>query len=258
MTAAIKCLVVDDEQPARDGLRAMLSADAELEVSSCASGAEAVEAIHRGDIQLAFLDIRMRGMDGFQVIEAVGPDRMPIVVFTTACDAHAIRAFEACALDYLLKPIADERLRQAVVRAKDILRQRGLSQVQQQLLALLQADPSRSPAAGIYRIQVRSGTRTTFLDAADIEWIESADNYACVWIKGRSHLVRDSLSHLEEELKPFGFQRTHRTTLVNLARTLELRSVGLGSYVVVMQDGTRVPVSRDRRARLLEALRHRA
>ncbi len=236
----------------------MLSPDAELDVACCASGAEAVEAIRKGNIQLVFLDIRMRGMDGFQVIEAVGAERMPVVVFTTAYGAHAIQAFEACALDYLLKPISDERLRQAVSRAKATIRQRRLGAVQQQLLALLQTDSLRSPPKPALRLQIRLGASTFFLDAVDIEWIESADNYARVWSKGRSHLVRESLSHLERELKPFGFLRAHRGTIVNLARAREIRGTGLGGSLVVMQDGRRVRVSRDRRAVLIEAMRNRA
>lgn len=258
MTGVIHCLVVDDEKLARDGLRAMLAKDAELDVAACASGAEAVQAIRKGNVHLVFLDIRMRGMDGFDVIEAVGVEHMPVVVFTTAYGAHAIQAFEACALDYLLKPIGDDRLRQAVIRAKNTIRDRRLGAVQQQLLALLQAGPPRSEPVRAHRIQIRSGTSTFFLDATDIDWIESAGNYARVWSKGRSHLVRDSLSNLERELQPSGFLRSHRATLVNMARVRELRSVRLGGSVVVMQDGTRVPVSRDRRATLLEALRDRA
>jgi two-component system LytT family response regulator len=258
MTGKIRCLVVDDEKLAREGLRAMLSGDADLSVTSCGSGAEAVEAIRKGQVHIVFLDIRMRGMDGFQVIAAVGADRMPVVVFTTAFGAHAIQAFEACALDYLLKPISDERLQQAVSRAKDTIRSRRVGAVQQQLLALLQADPSHAEPKRTHRIQIRTGTSTFFLDATDIDWIESEGNYVRVWSKGHSHLVRDSLSHMEGSLQPFGFVRSHRATMINIARARELRSVGLGGSVVVMQDGTRVPVSRDRRATLLDALRGRA
>jgi two-component system LytT family response regulator len=258
MTGAIRCFVVEDEKLARDGLRAMLSADPELDVACCASGAEAVQVIRKGDVHLVFLDIRMRGMDGFQVIEAVGAERMPVVVFTTAYGAHAIQAFDACALDYLLKPISDERLRQAVRRAKDTLRHRRLGAVQQQLLALLQTNPSRSPPSAAYRIQIRRGTSTFFLASFEIDWIESADNYARIWSKGRSYLVRESLSHLERELELFGFIRVHRASVVNLARVLELRTAALGGSVVVMEDGTRVPVSRDRRALVLAAMRGRA
>jgi len=254
----IRTLVVDDERLARVGLRKMLSVDSELDVIDCASGSEAVSIIEAGAIDLVFLDIRMRDLDGFDVIERIGVHRMPVVVFTTAYRAHALQAFDACALDYLLKPIGDDRLAQAVARAKESVRQRRLGAVSTQLIALLEksvAADKASPGRVPYRFVIRSGANTLYINASAIDWIESADNYARLWTRGRSYLVREPLQHLANVLRPEGFIRVHRTALVNVARVRELRGAGTQPRTVVLEDGTHVVISRDRLAAVQEALR---
>lgn len=262
MSQVIRTLVVDDEKLARGGLSEMLRADPELAVDSCGDGRSAVQLIRHSPIELVFLDIQMRGMDGFGVIEAVGVERMPVVVFTTAYGAHAIRAFEAAALDYLLKPIGDERLAIALARAKEAVRQRRLGRVTQQLAALL-SGTGGSPAAAApvertsARVLVRQGNSSYFVDWRDVEWIESSDNYARLWSRGRSHLVREPLHRFEASLAASGFVRTHRTALVRADLIREIRVLGVRKHVAVLADGTRVPVSRERRSAILQLLRDR-
>ena len=236
----------------------MLTGDPELDVIECGGGTEAVRILAAGSIDLVFLDIRMRDLDGFGVIQRVGAERMPVVVFTTAYSDHAIDAFEACALDYVLKPIGEDRLARSVTRAKHAVQQRRLGAVTTQLVALLarggavQAPPSTREE---YRFAIRSGASTFYVAASAVDWIESADNYARLWTAGRSHLVRESLHRLAQVLQPEGFIRVHRTALVNVRRIRELRRGGLRQPTLVLQDGTRILVSRERRSGLEDALR---
>jgi two-component system LytT family response regulator len=258
----IRTLVVDAARPARAGLRKMLSADPELDLFECGSGAEAIQILRAGSTQLVLLDIQMPGVDGFGVIEAVGIERMPVIVFTTAYSVHAIRAFEACALDYLLKPIGEERLSHAIARAKAAVRQREIGAMSAQLIALLESSassrrPAPLPPTG-YRFELRVGSNIVYLEATQVDWIESDDNYVRVWSAGRSHLVRETLQRLEQSLEGDGFRRVHRKALVNLARVREIRAKPMGRYAVVLHDGTTIALSRGRRATVQEALRARA
>ena len=255
----IRTLVVDDERVARRGLALMLSSDHELEVSECPSGEDAVRMLTAHPYELVFLDVQMRGLDGFGVIDAVGPRRMPVIVFTTAYAEHALRAFEASAVDYVTKPISEERLAAAVARAKEIVRLRRLGQASQQLIALLAAQhaaPGDRPASS-YRFEVRSGRSTYSIDADAIDWVESADNYARLWSNGRSHLVRESMQTIERRLAPMGFIRVHRTAIVNVQHVRAVRLEVPAGYAVVMSNGHRLPLSRERRAAVLDALRLR-
>ena len=268
----IRALVVDDETLARSGLRAMLAADPDLAVDECPSGREAVRILRDGSVDLVFLDVQMPKVGGFDVIEAVGADRMPVVVFITAYSAYAIQAFEACALDYVLKPVREARLAQAVARAKEAVRQRRLGQVGDQLVSLLARRPKQSTstaetpdespattsdAGPIRRVLLRSGPKSYYVDVGDIDWIESDNYYARIWTGVRSHLLRQSLSQLETSLDARHFVRVHRSAIVNVARVGDIRQTGIGRYVVVLRDGTQVPLSRDRKRALHEALRRR-
>jgi two-component system LytT family response regulator len=254
----IQTLVVDDEKLARVGLRSMLSGDPDLAVRECASGEQAIEAITASGVDLVFLDVQMRGVDGFGVIEAVGADLMPIVVFTTAYDEFALKAFEACALDYLLKPFTEARLAASVARAKIAVHHRRMGRVGGELIALLQG----GVAAGSSRVRkhsflVRTAQRTYRVEGDDVDRLESADNYTRLWTGTRSHLIRETLSHLESTLAGAGFIRVHRHAIVNIARVTEVRGNAQGGFYAVLDGGHRVPVSRVRRNALVEALRMR-
>jgi two-component system, LytTR family, response regulator len=267
----LRTLVVDDEKLARAGLRAMLAHDPDLAVEECAGGREAVRIIRdsAGDapVDLVFLDVRMPAMDGFDVIGAVGTDRMPVVVFTTAYSDYAIHAFEACALDYLLKPVREARLTQAVERAKAAVRQRRVGELSERLVALVSRWPeTRLPAheaepvgaessLPIGRVLLRSGTTSYYVDADDIDWIEADTYYARIWTGVRSHLLRQSLAQLETQLDSHQFVRVHRSAIVNVRMVREIGRVGLGKYCVRLHDGRQIPVSRDRRRALHSALR---
>ena len=238
MTSAVmRTLIVDDEKLARSGLRAMLANDPELDVEECASGREAVQVLRDSGrdppIEIAFLDVQMPVMNGFDVIAAVGTERMPVVVFTTAYSEHAIQAFEACALDYLLKPVREARLAQAVVRAKAEARQRRGGRP--------------SDALPIRRILLRSGTTSYYIDVDDIDWIEADAYYARIWTGARSHLLRQSLAQLETTLDPRRFVRIHRSAIVNARKVRTIGRVALGKYCVRLHDGRQLPMSRDRR-----------
>jgi two-component system LytT family response regulator len=268
----IRTLVVDDEKLARSGLRAMLASDPDLTVDECSGGRDAVQILRDGSVDLVFLDVQMPKVGGFDVIEAVGTDRMPVVVFITAYSAYAIQAFEACALDYVLKPVREARLAQTVSRAKEAVRQRRLGKVGDQLVALLARRPRPSnpdealdspPASSardtdiLRRVLLRSGNRSYYVDVDDIDWIESDNYYARIWTGVRSHLLRQSLSQLETSLDERQFVRVHRSAIVNVARVGDIRQMGIARHVVVLRDGTQVPLSRDRKRALHEALRKR-
>ena len=268
----IRTLVVDDEKLARSGLREMLAVDPELAVDECSGGREAIRILRDGSVDVVFLDVQMPKIGGFDVIEAVGTDRMPVVVFVTAFSAYAIEAFEACALDYVVKPVREARLTQAVTRAKEAVRQRRLGTVGDQLVSLLARRPT-SPGrlaepdvidttvatepGPMHRVLLRSGTKSYYVDVEDIDWIESDNYYARIWTGVRSHLLRQSLSQLEASLNARQFVRVHRSAIVNVARVGDIRQTGIGRYAVMLRDGTQVPLSRDRKRALHEALRRR-
>jgi two-component system LytT family response regulator len=265
----LRTLVVDDEKLARVGLGAMLAADPELIVEECASGPEAIRLLRDMPIDLVFLDVQMPKVSGFDVIAAVGSDHMPVVVFTTAYSEYAIQAFEACALDYLLKPIREPRLAQAVARAKKAVGLRRLGPVSQRVISLMARQPALQPTAAasacgtgphadepssLRRVLLRSGARSYYLDVEDIDWIESDAYYARLWTGVRFHLVRQSLRQLEVRLDRRLFVRVHRTAIVNVTQVREIRSLGLARYAVVLHDGRQVALSRERRRMLHVAL----
>jgi two-component system LytT family response regulator len=233
----IRTLIVDDEPFARASLLVLLRKDPEIEIAGeCGTGAEAVEAIRTLRPDLVFLDIRMPDCDGFEVLERLGPAESPAVVFVTAYDEYALRAFEVEAMDYLLKPFDDARFARALNRAKESIRQR------------------RNAAKKNDRLIVRSAGRVTFLRITEIDWIEAADYYVCLHTAGRTHLLRRTLTEMEKDLDPGAFCRIHRSTIVNLARVRELRLDAGGEYEVVLHDSTALRMSRGYRNALQSLL----
>lgn len=258
--ASLRALIVDDEPLARAGIRVLLERDPEIEVvGECADGAAAVRAVLEKKPDLLLLDVQMPEMDGFQVLRALPEERLPVVIFITAYDQYALKAFEVHALDYLLKPFDDERFERALSRARAQLRRKQVGEVNRSLAALLASyalpgDEPDPPGAAPYlsRLVVKSGGRIIFLDVDEVDWIEAADYYVRLHAGGKSHLLRERMATLETKLDPARFARIHRSAIVNLDRVRELQPWFRGQHMVILKDGTRLTLSRGRRA-LLEA-----
>ena len=264
--ARLRVLVVDDEPLARDCVRLALAAVGDVEVvAECGTGEEAVAAIEALAPDLVFLDVQMPGLDGFDVVAAVGPERMPPVVFVTAFDAHALRAFEVHALDYVLKPFDDARFRSALEHARRRLQRDRAEELARRLAALLEAGAlggtpgGAAPAAAggrwLRRLHVPVRDRLRFVRVDDVDWFEGAGNYVRVHVGADRHLVRTSLARLEQELDPAHFVRIHRSTIVNLERVREVEPWIAGDYVAFLTDGRKLRVSRNYRDALLAAQR---
>lgn len=231
----IRALIVDDEPLARERIRALLEAEPDIEIAGEAvNGRKAVEAIQKLKPALVFLDIQMPGLDGFQVIDAVGPVRMPAVIFITAYDQHAIKAFEVNALDYLLKPFDDDRFAAALRRARK--------------------DLSGAGGGRPERLVIKSSGRITLLKSDEVDWIEATGNYVSLHAGAATHLMRETLAGLEAKLDPARFCRIHRSTIVNLDRIKELQPYFHGDYVLILKDGTRLTLKRGYRDTLRRLL----
>jgi two-component system, LytTR family, response regulator len=271
MAEPLRVVLVDDEPWARKGLRVLLEPVPGVEiVGEAGNGAEAVEVIRDAAPDLVFLDVQMPEMDGFGVLRALGPERTPAVVFVTAYDEHAVRAFDANAADYLLKPFDDERFHRALDRARARIGDRRVRELASRLATLLapggDEPPSPSPVtpppaagdaqAGGYsdRIVLKSNGRITFLETASIDWIEAADYVVRLHAGGATHVLREPISDLERRLDPRRFFRIHRSTIVNLSSVREMQPLFHGEYAVIMRDGTRLRLSRSRRERLQSLL----
>jgi two-component system LytT family response regulator len=260
----IRALIVDDEVLARRTVRLLLEADPELEiVGECGTGREAVERLQRETPDLLFLDVQMPGVDGFEVLRQVGPERIPAIVFVTAFDQHALRAFEVQAIDYLLKPFDDERFARTLARAKALIRQGRVHDMARKMAAMLEAvESSRAtppppaatprvlPAPYLERLAVKDGHRISLLPTVDVDWIEAEDYYVQIHVGGKSYLLREPLKELEAKLDPRQFVRIHRSTIVNVNRVRELQPLVYGESVVILHDGTRLKLSRTRRDHL--------
>jgi len=261
----IRTLIVDDEPAARAALRALLANDPEISVVGEASdGGAALRRIERDSPDLVFLDVQMPGLDGFGVLNGLESPEQLVVVFVTAYDQYALRAFDVHAVDYLLKPFGDERFRAALARAKREVRQRRLGTASDRLVALLDdlgrrgRGGERSEAAPTKgytrRLVIKSGGRVTVLAVRDIDWIEAEGDYVKLHSGKQAHLLRDTMRHLEAELDPSRFARIHRSTFVNVERIKELQPYFRGEYIVVLQDGTQLKLSRSYKEQLEAAL----
>lgn len=256
----LKAMIVEDEPPAREGLRLLLARDPSIEViGEAASGQQAVALIHALQPDLLFLDVQMPEMDGFAALEQVGVEATPLVIFVTAYDRYALRAFEAQALDYLLKPFTDERFFKALQRAKTQLAQARSQEWRQRLHGLFpqpQALPDTVDSSQpLERLLIKSGGRVSFLRVEEIDWIEAADYYVVLHVGAKTHLLRETIARLEARLDARRFLRIHRSTIVNLAQVQDWRPQDAGDFAVSLRDGTQLQCSRRRRKALEKAMR---
>jgi two-component system LytT family response regulator len=244
----VRTLIVDDELLARERLRQLLQAEPQIEViGECADGNEAVSALQEKKPDLVFLDIQMPELDGFGVLEAIGSEMAPVIVFVTAYDKFALRAFEVHAADYLLKPFDRERFQTALRRALERVKHRDSDAQQKQSALLTELKP---PAKLPERLAVKSGGRVVFVKVSDIDWIEAAHNYVELHVGKESHLLRETLNAIESRLSPEKFVRISRSAIVNIERVKELQPLFHGEYTVTLQNGTRVTLSRRYRDKL--------
>lgn len=228
-------LIVDDEPLAREGLRALLAKDTEVSaIREAKDGREAVAAIRESHPDLVLLDVQMPEMDGFAVVQSIGAESMPGVVFVTAHDRYAIQAFEINALDYLLKPVIEERFLQAMARAKERIHA-NKTDTNRQILGLLEA--IASPRKHVKRLAVWSAGKTTLLDAEEVDWIQAAENYVELHVGRITHLLHVTMNTLEKSLDPEVFLRIHRSLIVNVGRIRCLQPGAHGEYRVTLRDG---------------------
>jgi two-component system LytT family response regulator len=254
----LRVVIVDDERIARLGLREMLASDPDIVIAGeCRTGREAVRFLTDNPVDVVVLDIQMPGLDGFDVLDAMPEERPWAVIFTTAHNTHAIRAFDAAAIDYVLKPVEEKRLHVAIARARRRLDEGRLSRASEQFLASIggSREGTREPAVAptkreSSRIRLRSGSRVWYVDPEHVEWIEADDYYASLQVGGRSELLRKTLNELESELDPSQFVRIHRSVIVNLAHVREIRTDSSGRHMVAMIGGRRLPLARSRKEHL--------
>jgi two-component system, LytTR family, response regulator len=252
-TDEIQVLVADDEAPARQRLLDLLRKDPQVgRIAEAADGVEAVEAIQNQHFDLLLLDVQMPELDGLGVIDAIGPEALPLTIFVTAYDQHAIRAFEANALDYLLKPFSDERFEAAMARVKTRLDERSLREFGQRMMRLASAAPATDRRWD--RLVIKSAGTTRFLRVADIDWIEAAGVYVNLHVGGKELLYRTALNELAERLDPKRFIRVHRSAIVNIESILQLEPLSHGEFDVVLKNGSRTRVSRTYRTLLEQRL----
>ncbi|MGH7507341.1 MAG: LytR/AlgR family response regulator transcription factor [Longimicrobiales bacterium] len=248
-----RVLIVDDEPLARDGVRLNLDDQQDFEVvGECANGDEAVETIRDVKPDVVFLDVQMPGLDGFGVLDALSGEPLPEIVFVTAYDQFALQAFEAHALDYLLKPFDAERFQKSLQRVRAQLRGQHRDDIEGRLVSLL--EELRDKPRYLERLVVRSSGRILILRTDDVDWIEAAANYVKLHVGGRVYLLRETMSHLERNLDPARFVRIHRSTIVRIDRIKLLEPLFQGDYLVILQDGARLPTSRTYRENLQELL----
>jgi two-component system, LytTR family, response regulator len=250
----IHVLVADDELPARQRLIDLLRRDDQVaSVSEAADGQTAAEMIQKHNPDLLFLDVQMPELDGLGVIDAIGAAQMPLTVFVTAYDQHAIRAFEANALDYLLKPFSDERFEATMARAKARLDERSMKEFGQRVMKMVSAAPA-SPERRLDRLVVKAGGTTRFIRVIDIDWIEAAGVYVTLHVGGKELLYRAALNDLAEKLDPRRFVRVHRSALINIESVLQLEPISHGEFEAVLKNGARTRVSRTYRVQLEKRL----
>jgi two-component system LytT family response regulator len=231
----VRAVIVDDEPLARRGVKLRLQEFKDVEVvGECADGASAVEKILELSPDVVFLDVQMPGMDGFEVLRALPRENLPLVIFLTAYEQHALHAFEVHALDYLLKPVDDERFGAAVQRARQVGDSDSKVQMAERILQMLQRDSVRYPS----RFPVRTGSRIQVVLTVDIDWVAAAGDYAELHSGGRCYLLRETMSSLEEKLDPKQFLRIHRSRILRVGRIRELRGIDNREYLVTLSDGS--------------------
>jgi two-component system, LytTR family, response regulator len=255
MAEKVRTIIVDDEPLARRNLRVLLERDPQIEIiDECRNGREAVNAIKTFSPELVFLDIQMPEMDGFDVLAEVGTNKIQAIIFVTAFDQYALKAFEVHALDYLLKPFDDARFLKALNTAKAQIEQRQINRISRKLLALLEdrENKQEQPKEKTYltRLMVKLASRVVLLNVGDIDWIEADGNYAKLHVGKRAHLLREKMHDLEAQLDPRKFVRIHRSIIVNLDRIKEMHPHFNGDYIVVLEDGAQLKLSRSRREHL--------
>lgn len=242
MTDPLRILIVDDEPLARDSIRSLLADDAEVRVVGEGTGSDAEALVARGRPDIMFLDIQMPEVDGFGVLDRVGADTVPAVIFVTAYDQYAVRAFEVHALDYLLKPFDDKRFAGALARAKERVGAQRRGEVDNRIAELLKdRDLSRTR----FLIPVRD--KTIVVDAAQIDWIEASDYYVTLHAGAAAHLLRQTMDEIEKQLDRRQFFRVHRSAIVNVDRVREIHPLFRGDCALVLADGRRIKLSRSRR-----------
>jgi two-component system, LytTR family, response regulator len=245
----IRAVLVDDEPLARLRVRDLLTAAEDVEIiAQCANGEEAIQVIEESKPDLVFLDVQMPEIDGFDVLQAISAGYVPVVIFVTAYDQFALRAFEAQALDYLLKPFDDERFEAALQRARDRIRQQQRGDLDTRLLAVLKE--VRGDRGYLQRLVVPSGHRSIFIKTEQIDWIEAERNYVRLHVRGQGYLLRENLSRMASALDPSTFCQIHRSTIVNIDRIEAVESLHHGEYLVVLQDGTKLASGRKYRGNL--------
>jgi two-component system, LytTR family, response regulator len=237
----VRAIIADDEPLARERVRSLLVAEPDVEVvHECSNGAETLQAVQQERPDLLFLDIQMPRLNGFEVLEALAPHEIPEVIFTTAHDEHAIRAFEVNALDYLLKPFTEARFKTAVKRAREQLAKSGRQQPGPEVEGLLNHLRALSPGG---RILVRAPERILFLKPDEIDHVQAAGNYVVLHAGKERHIVRETTAAMEARLISAGFMRISRSAIVNLARVREVQSVGPGQYCLLLKNGTRLDMT---------------
>jgi two-component system LytT family response regulator len=245
----IRAAIVDDEPLARRRIRNLLARERDVDISAeCANGKEAIESLEASPPDVLFLDIQMPEVDGFDVLQALGVGHVPVVIFVTAYDQFALRAFEAHALDYLLKPFDDERFETVLQRVRERIRQQRGGDLDRRLEALLET--VRGDHGYLRRFVVPAGHRSVFLRTEQIDWIGAERNYIRLHVGGRAHLMRENLSRIASALDPKTFCRIHRSTIVNIDRIQAVESLFRGEYLVVLHDGTKLTSGRSYRSNL--------
>lgn len=248
----MRVVIADDEPLAREKLRLMLTSEPGVSIlAECENGAEILDALNTHKPDLLMLDVQMPELDGFAVLNQVSPESLPIIIFTTAFDRHAVRAFEANALDYLLKPFDQERLHQAVNRARAELLKANDREATHRILNFLSQNANWQSPSG-RRLVIRSGGRVIFLGLDEIDYVEAAANYVKINVGKQSYLLRKGIGEIAEKLDPALFVRIHRSAIVNVRRIKELQPVNSGEYIVVLKDGKELSCSRGYRAGLQE------
>lgn len=249
----IRTLIVDDMPLARQRLKRHLRKEPDITiVGESTNGAEAVAAIESIKPDLVFLDVQMPEMDGFQVVETVGVGNMPAVIFVTAFDQFALRAFEVHAIDYLLKPFDEERLQRTLARARKIIQEPENENLDERMRKLL--EDFRSEPKYIKRLAVKNAGRTIYLHVDEIDWISAAGNYLELHIGKKTHLIRERLTALEPKLDAERFVRIHRSTLLNVERVKEVHPLFNGDQIVILKDGTELTLSRTYRENFIDIL----